>query len=560
MFRTFSRRFLPNPFDRLLRKAARRGDKKILLGWNRGLGDISLGLYAIVHRILEHIPGAEITFITRKGLADGFSMLEGVKILTHAGWERGKKCTIDPELKSQFDLVIENPSPTDWVFWQYGKLTPKLKWDPKHDELYKKFNLDPKATYVGVQPITETEYGLWRNWSQKKWEELFSRLEKQGIQVLLFGFGNQPQFSNSNVVDLRGKTNLFELLSIIKHRTFSLILPDSGIASFVYYCNEQFPIKLITLWADPNHGIIKQDVDSPNALLQHSPLISQTRDLETVNVNQVIDLLGVEKKVLAILLAAGQGTRLGFEKAKGLFEVGGKTLFEWILEKIPKKRPLAVMTSSINHDEIVAYFKENQFFGLDVHFFQQEMAPLLDAQKKPLDLVGPTGNGAVFSAFLESGLEKTFGEIDLITVSYIDNPLSNPYDPGLIASIHEADVAIQCIERNSQDQSMGALIEKDGKTQILEYTDLDPEQEYKYAYSGQLVFRFPFFCKMGKVKLPVHWVKKEVDGQAVWKGEHFIFDVFPFAKKVRCFPVNRKTHYAPIKHAEHIESALRELG
>jgi UDP-N-acetylglucosamine pyrophosphorylase len=109
---------------------------------------------------------------------------------------------------------------------------------------------------------------------------------------------------------------------------------------------------------------------------------------------------------------------------------------------------------------------------------------------------------------------------------------------------------------------MGALIEKNGKARVLEYIDLDPSQEYKYAYSGQLAFDFSFFCKMGKMELPIHWVRKEMDGQTVWKGETFIFDVFSYARKVHPFYVNRKTHYAPIKGPQHIpavQSALRKL-
>ena len=46
MFRTLTKHFLPNPFDWKLKRAAKRGAKTVLLGWNRGLGDIALGLFA----------------------------------------------------------------------------------------------------------------------------------------------------------------------------------------------------------------------------------------------------------------------------------------------------------------------------------------------------------------------------------------------------------------------------------------------------------------------------------------------------------------------------------
>ncbi len=561
MFRTLARIFLPNKFDWMLKRTARKGGKKILLGWNRGLGDIALGLYAMVQRIRELVPGAEITFITRENLRDGFSMLEGVKTIIAPDWKRGSPAKIEESLKKQFDLVIEKPSPTDWVRWQRGKVVPKIKWDNLHDPLHEKFNLS--GMYVGVQVSAETNYGLWRNWPLDKWQELFDRLEKMGVNVLLFGFGDEPKFKNANITDLRGKTTLLELLSIIKNRVYALVLPDSGVSSMVYYLDESFPIRLTTLWADPNHGILKQNVASPNLKLVHSPLISEKRDLSTVSVDAVIgELLGL-KNCAAILLAGGQGTRLGYQGPKGLFPIGGKTLFKWICDKIPNHLPLAIMTSPLNHEETVSYFRDNGNFGLDVHFFQQEMGPVLDEEKRPLDMLSPNGNGSVFRSFVKSGLAEQFAKrgIDLVTVNYIDNPLCNPFDPALIATLllQNADVAVQCIERAPSDRTMGVLVENGERIQIVEYTDLDPRKEYKYAYSGQLAFTLPFFSRMGEVKLPIHWVRKTMDGLQVWKGEEFIFDVFPHAKKVKSLCVRRETHYAPIKGPESIEMVQNSL-
>ena len=269
MFRTFSRLFLPNPLDWMLKRCAKRGGQKILLGWNRGLGDIALGLFAIVERIRELVPNAEITFLTRPNLQDGFSMLEGVKTLIADHWQRGpvdvkatlRQLGIDPKT---FDLIIERPSPTDWVRWQRGKVVPRLKWDAKWERLYEKFRLPEGFIYIGVQAVVETKYGAWRNWPHQ--QKLFDRLEMfPNVKALLFGAEDKTQFRNANIIDLRGQTMLFELLSIIKNRCRSVILPDSGILSMVYYLNALFPLQVISLWADPDHGILKQNVASPNA-------------------------------------------------------------------------------------------------------------------------------------------------------------------------------------------------------------------------------------------------------------------------------------------------------
>jgi ADP-heptose:LPS heptosyltransferase len=561
VFRTFSRLFLPNPLDWMLKKTRKKGGKKILLGWNRGLGDIALGLYAIVERIYEIIPDAEVTFITRENLREGFSMLPRVKTL-FADWKRGEKVKIDPAIAKQYDLVINEPSPTDWVYWQRGHLTPKLKWNMAFEQLFEKFDLSSEYTYIGVQVVAETQYGLWRNWPLERWEELFARLNSMGkIKILLFGFGNTPVISYPNVIDLRGKTTLSELLSIIKNRCSSLILPDSGIASMTYYLNETFPLHLISLWADPNHGILKQNVPSPNQLLKYTPLIAKDKNLSNLSVDEVLQALFPVKNVGVVLLAGGLGTRLGFNGPKGLFEINGKTLFQLFAEKLPKETPVAIQVSTFNREETVAYFSKNQFFGLDIEFFEQEMVPYLDEEKKPLEILAPNGNGNVFRSLCKAALHEKFSRkgIEFISICYIDNPLAKPLDPVMLEMAGTSDVVVQCVRRESTDLKMGALVEKEGKVEIVEYTELDSRRQYSHAYSGQMMFSLPFFVEMGKVDLPLHWVQKRVDGRLLWKGEQFIFDVLPFAKEAKVLQVPRKSHYAPIKDRDSVEKVIKQL-
>ena len=84
MFKSLLRKLLPNPLDKLLKKAQRENQRKILITFDRGLGDIALGLYALVFRIRSFIPEAEITFLTRSDLKEGFSLLKGVSVLVGA--------------------------------------------------------------------------------------------------------------------------------------------------------------------------------------------------------------------------------------------------------------------------------------------------------------------------------------------------------------------------------------------------------------------------------------------------------------------------------------------
>jgi ADP-heptose:LPS heptosyltransferase len=287
-----------NPLERSLKHTKRTGGKRILMAWNRGLGDIPLGLYALVVRIRERIPEAEITFITRKDLKEGFALLKEISILVDPEWRRGVPFDLDHALqklqlsRNAFDLIIESPDPTRWAKWQLGKLTPRLQWNTAWDSLHQ--SLHSKGSLVGVHVHSETTYGYEKNWPRHHWRELFLKLTRErGLNVLLFGFQPDSDFLMEGVTDLRGQTSLFEMLSIIKNRCSYLIVPDSGILSLIYYLDCCFPLQVISLWADPRQGILKQSVPSPNSLLQHTPLLGHNEEIATISVDQVIQAMHI---------------------------------------------------------------------------------------------------------------------------------------------------------------------------------------------------------------------------------------------------------------------------
>ena len=151
-----------------------------------------------------------------------------------------------------FDLVLENPDPTNWLKWQLGKLTPRLFWESNWDELAERFGLEKGC--IGVHVQTETVYGYEKNWPAAYWQDLFSKLTKENKQVVLFGFKKDAQFSMEGVVDLRGETTLYEMLAIIKNYCSGLVVPDSGVLSLTYYIDAHFPIRIVSLWADPRQA------------------------------------------------------------------------------------------------------------------------------------------------------------------------------------------------------------------------------------------------------------------------------------------------------------------
>ncbi len=75
-------------------------------------------------------------------------------------------------------------------------------------------------------------------------------------------------------------------------------------------------------------------------------------------------------QVGVVVVAGGQGSRLGFEHPKGMFPIGpisGAPLFQILFEKIAARSraagmriPLYLMTSPATHDETVAYLAEQR--------------------------------------------------------------------------------------------------------------------------------------------------------------------------------------------------------
>ena len=286
------RKFGSNPLEVILRRAKASGNRKFLIYWNRGLGDIPLGLYSLVLKIRMEIPEAQITFLTRSNLSEGFALLGGVEVIVAPELKRGDPIAIDSFVDTaRFDVVIESADPTHWVSWQIGTVVPHLTWKGEWDSLWERYQLDPTVDYVGVQVATEANYALWRDWPLDSWRRLIQRCTEAGKKVILFGYEKQSLFSGEGVIDLRGETSVLELLSVIKRCCKALVVPDSGISSMVYYLNEEFPLKHISLWSDPTVGILMQKVPSPNTQLEYIPILGENRDIATISVDQVYEQL-----------------------------------------------------------------------------------------------------------------------------------------------------------------------------------------------------------------------------------------------------------------------------
>lgn len=130
-----------------------------------------------------------------------------------------------------------------------------------------------------------------------------------------------------------------------------------------------------------------------------------------------------EGKVGAVLLAGGQGTRLGLDRPKGTLNIGIHRelfLFQQLIRNLMDVTdeagayvPLYIMTSNINHDDTQAFFEEHGYFGYPkeyVKFFVQEMEPACDHQgrvymeSRTRVAMSPNGNGGWFGSMVNAGL------------------------------------------------------------------------------------------------------------------------------------------------------------
>ena len=146
----------------------------------------------------------------------------------------------------------------------------------------------------------------------------------------------------------------------------------------------------------------KADQDAGPAKLEPLPdsatasvMDSQEEDLDNWTYHGLE--LVANNKVGVVLMAGGQGTRLGSSAPKGCFNIGlpsGKSLFQLQAQRIAKLQELAahkhgkekvsipwyVMTSGPTRKPTQDFFEQNGYFGLkaeDVFIFEQGVLPCI---------------------------------------------------------------------------------------------------------------------------------------------------------------------------------------
>jgi len=290
------------PFERALRTALRAGRHEFAFGWNRGLGDVALGLVPLFARIRAADPASRIVVFTRADLADMFRLTDADAVHVVAGTVRGNP--IDPVASaaamgvalSPSATVFADPDPTRWLDGRRHAFPPSLRWNADWNARADRLVPAGEGTIdIGAHVSSETAqyYGYVKDWPAARWRELFARVSAgRNVRWLLFGNAADVAFPQPDIVDLRGRTDFLDLLAVIRARCRVLVAPDSGVLTAAYYLAQSFPLDVVSLWSDPRQGVLKQGCPSPNPMLRHVSLVGNGDDVRNVAVDDVERAVG----------------------------------------------------------------------------------------------------------------------------------------------------------------------------------------------------------------------------------------------------------------------------
>ena len=302
-------------------------------------------------------------------------------------------------------------------------------------------------------------------------------------------------------------------------------------------------------------------------------------------------------RVAVILVAGGEGTRLGLAGPKGMYPMGpisGHSLYQLFAEQVVSlsKRfgrtiPYHIMTSHATDQATRDFFSQESFFGLDpnsVHFVRQGVMPVVDRETGRILMSGPAslmmnpnGHGGLLEALNSSGSFDQFRRqgIDLLYYHQVDNPLTHVGDPVMLGLHHQrqAQVTVKVVAKQNPDEKMGVVTEIDGHARIIEYSDLTAEDVRRTTPEGDLLFwagntaihvfdrailqdlasaenSLPYhraIKKVGHFAPSGHWITPTSENAI--KYERFIFDVLPRIQNCLVMEVEREEEFCPLKNS-----------
>jgi len=218
-----------------------------------------------------------------------------------------------------------------------------------------------------------------------------------------------------------------------------------------------------------------------------------------------------QQKTAVLIVAGGQGSRLGYEGPKGTFPISpikGKTLFQLFAEQVVASSrrygatiPLLIMTSEENDKETVGFFHDHNFFGLNpgtVHFFRQGMLPSVTPDGRLLLksnenlLANPDGHGGSLKALHYTGLLGRLKEQGYEELFYcqVDNPLVKIADPVFLGlhAMTGADASTKVVRRKDVREKVGLYVYLNGRDAVVEYSDIGDEYMSAVDEDGDILY------------------------------------------------------------------------
>ena len=313
-----------------------------------------------------------------------------------------------------------------------------------------------------------------------------------------------------------------------------------------------------------------------------------------------------ENKIAPVILAGGQGTRLGHDGPKGTLNVGETKelyIFECLVKNLMEvtnaagnQVPLLIMTSEINDGATRAFFAEHDYFGYDadkVFFFVQDMAPATDydlnvyLEEKGKVVMSPNGYGGWFRALCKAGLNTVLKDmgVEYINIFSVDNVLQKMADPVFLGALIDSGcpVGSKVIRKNAPEEKVGVMCIRNGKPSIIEYYELTEEMRnlrdengellYTYGVILNYIFRMKELDEIADNPLPLHVVEKKIphidaEGNYIkpetpngYKFETLALDMIEMMPSGLVFEVERAKEFAPIKNLHGVDSldSAREM-
>lgn len=345
--------------------------------------------------------------------------------------------------------------------------------------------------------------------------------------------------------------------------------------------------------AEPDWAALAAQAESPPAIRWQASDNPFTRE-QAVEVGERALRDG---EVGVVLVAGGQGSRLGFPHPKGMYPLGpvsGRTLFQIHVDRIlafakqyQVSIPLFLMTSPATHEETLAYFDENNYCGLppdDLIVFCQGTMPAVDQRTGRLILeepdklfLSPDGHGGTLAALAKAGCFADMKRrgIEYLFYFQVDNPMVVIADPECLGYhiLARSEMTTQVVAKTDPHEKVGNVVSIEGQLQVIEYSDLPADAADRRNDDGSLaiwagsiavhIFDVAFLERMVDQadSLPFHRAHKCVpyideQGQRVTpdepnaiKFERFIFDLLPSAKNGLVVEVDEAEGFAPLKNA-----------